>query len=83
MRGYIAGKSDVFYFRGYKEGKEKGLNDTVNKIKAEIQGKYRIVLKNTPKDDWNIKWNECIDEVLEVIDKYKVETDKPKSEEYI
>ena len=42
-----------------------------DKIRAEIQGMYRIVLKNTPKDDWAVKWNECVDEVLKVIDKYR------------
>jgi len=47
----------------------------LDNIRAEIKWKYRIVLKDTPKDDWAVRWNECIDEVLEVIDKYKPESE--------
>lgn len=46
--------------------------DILDKIRAEIKGKYRIVLKGTPKDDWAVRWNDCVDEVLQIIDKYKV-----------
>ena len=44
---------------------------TLDKIRAEIEFKSRIVLKDTPNDDWTVKWNECIKEVLEIIDKYR------------
>jgi hypothetical protein len=37
-----------------------------------------VILKGTPKDDWVVKWNECVDEVLKVIDKYN--TDKEDKE---
>ena len=46
----------------------------LDKIRAEIEFKSRIVLKDTPNDDWTVKWNECIKEVLEIIDKYKAES---------
>jgi hypothetical protein len=45
----------------------------LDKIRAEINGMYRVVLKDTPKDDWAVRWNDCIDEVLQIIDKYKAE----------
>jgi len=44
-----------------------------DKMRAEIHGMYRVVLKDTPKDDWAVRWNDCIDEVLQIIDKYKAE----------
>lgn len=47
--------------------------DVLDKIRDEIEFKSRIVLKDTPNDDWAVKWNECIKEVLEIIDKYKAE----------
>lgn len=47
--------------------------DVLDKIRDEIEFKSRIVLKDTPNDDWTVKWNECIKEVLEIIDKYKAE----------
>ena len=49
------------------------LKCVLDKIRAEIKGKYRVVLKGTPKDDWAVKWNDCIDEVLRIIDKYRKE----------
>ena len=45
----------------------------LDKIKAEIKGKYRVILKGTPKDDWAVRWSDCVDEVLQIIDKYKEE----------
>ena len=45
--------------------------DVLDKIKTEIKRMYRVVLKDTPKEDWSVTWNNCIDEVLEIIDKYK------------
>ena len=42
--------------------------DILDKIRAEIEGRYRII---TPKDDWGVRWNDCIDEVLQIIDRYK------------
>lgn len=71
------------YNKGFADG-QKALaehlklckEELLNKIRNELKGKYRIVLKDTPKDDWSIKWNECIDEVLEVIDKYREREDK-------
>lgn len=47
----------------------------LSEIRAEIEGKYRIVFKDTPEDNWAVKWNDCLDEVLEVIDKYKLESE--------
>lgn len=49
--------------------------DVLDKIRDEIEFKSRIVLKDTPKHDWTVKWNECIKEVLEIIDKYKEESE--------
>ena len=43
----------------------------LDKIRSEINGKYRVILKDTSKDDWAVKWNDCIDEVLQIIDKYR------------
>lgn len=48
----------------------------LDKIRAEITGKYRIVLKDTPKDDWSVKWNECIDEIIELIDNFSEKGEK-------
>ena len=48
----------------------------LDKIREEIKGKYRVVLKDTPKDDWAVRWNDCIDEVLQIIDKHKAERSK-------
>lgn len=50
----------------------------LDKIRDEIKWKYRVVLKDTPKDDWAVRWNDCIDEVLQVIDKYKAESEGGK-----
>ena len=47
----------------------------LDKIRAEIKGMYRVILKGTPKDDWAVRWNDCIDEVLQIIDKYKAESE--------
>lgn len=47
----------------------------IDKIRAEIKGMYRVVLKDAPEDDWAVKWNECVDEVLQIIDKYKAESE--------
>ena len=49
-----------------------------DKIRAEIRGKYRVILKDTPKDDWAVRWNDCLDEVLQIIDKYKAESEGEK-----
>ena len=43
----------------------------LDKIRVEINGKYRITFKDTPKDDWVVRWNDCLDEVLQIIDKYR------------
>ena len=53
--------------------KQEPKTDELNKISAEINGMYRVILKGTPKDDWAVKWNDCVDEVLQIIDKYKTE----------
>ena len=50
--------------------------DVLDKIKGEIEGMYRVILKGTPEDDWAVKWNDCLDEVLQVIDKYKYEKEE-------
>jgi len=47
----------------------------LDKIRAEIKGMYRVILKGTPKDDWAVRWNDCLDDVLEIIDKYKAESE--------
>lgn len=44
---------------------------TLDKIRAEIEFKSRIVFKDTPDNDWAVIWNECIKEVLKIIDKYR------------
>lgn len=43
----------------------------LDKVREEIKGMYRVILKGTPEDDWAVKWNDCLDEVLQIIDKYK------------
>lgn len=45
----------------------------LDKIRNEIEGMYRVILKDTPKDDWAVRWNDCLDEALQVIDKYRTE----------
>ena len=54
------------YTKGYKDGK----NDVLDKIRTDVNGMYRVILKNTPKDDWSVRWNDCLDDVLQIIDKY-------------
>ena len=51
-------------------------NRLLDKIRAEIEGKYRVILKGTPKDYWAVRWNDCLDEVLQIIDKYKAESEE-------
>ena len=57
----------AIFDKGYEQGKQ----DALAQIRAEIEGKYRVILKSTPPDDWARRGNECVDEILEVIDKYK------------
>lgn len=47
----------------------------LDKIRAEIDGEYRVISKGTPKDDWAVIWNDCVDEVLQIIDKYRLESE--------
>jgi hypothetical protein len=47
----------------------------LDKIKAKIKGMYRVILKNTPDDNWAVRWNDCLDEVVQIIDKYKAESE--------
>lgn len=72
----------IIFCYGYRRGHEEGFNIAMHilnngipldKIRNEIEGKYRVVLKSTPKDDWAVRWNDCIDEVLQIIDKYRNE----------
>ena len=49
--------------------------EVLDKIRAEINGMYRVIFKGMPKDDWSVRWNDCLDEVLQIIDKYKVESE--------
>lgn len=48
----------------------------LDKIRTEINGMYRVILRDTPKDDWAVKWNDCLDEVLKIIDKYRSESEE-------
>lgn len=48
----------------------------LDKVRAEIEGMYRVILKGTPKDDWAVRWNDCIDDVLQIINKYKKESEE-------
>ena len=50
--------------------------DVLDNIRAEINGMYRVILKGTSEDDWAVKWNNCLDEVLQIIDKYKTESEE-------
>ena len=50
--------------------------DVLDKIRDEVKGLRIMLLKGTPEDDWGFKWNSCIDEVLEIIDKYKAESEE-------
>ena len=56
-----------------KNSYKQGVSDVLDKIRAEINGMYRVILKDTPKDDWAVRWNDCIDDVLQIIDKYLTE----------
>lgn len=49
--------------------------DVLNKIRAEISGMYRVILEGTPEGDCAAKWNDYLDEVLQVIDKYRAESE--------
>ena len=51
------------------------INEVLDKIRTEIKGKYRVILKGTPKDDWAVRWNDCVNEVLQIIDKYRAESE--------
>ena len=61
----------------------KPLDSVLGKIRAEIMGKYRIILKNTPEDDWAVRWNDCVDEIIEIIDKYRKSTIVNDSQEIV
>lgn len=52
----------------------------LDKVRAEINGMYRVILKGTPKDDWAVRWNDCLDDVLQIIDKYREESEEIKDE---
>lgn len=52
------------YMRGYKDGK----SDVLDKIRAEIDGLTYFWCEVNPKS--------VIDDVLEIIEKYKVESEK-------
>lgn len=67
--------TDDEYDDGYKDG-YKAMQDKINAAIAEIEGKYRVILKGTPKDNWAVRWNDCLDEVLQIIDKYKAESEE-------
>jgi hypothetical protein len=58
-----------------KANKYDKLVKVLDEIRAEINGMYRVILKGTPKDDWAVRWNDCLDEVLQIIDKYKAESE--------
>lgn len=47
----------------------------LDKLREDIKGLYRVILKGTPKDDWAVRWNDCLDEVLEIVDKYRTDED--------
>lgn len=53
----------------------KYITEVFDKMRTELKGMYRVILKSTPKDDWAVKWNDCLDEVLDIIDKYKAEVE--------
>ena len=61
--------------------RECGREKVLDKIRAEIGGMYRVTFKGTPKDDWAVRWNDCLDEVLQIIDKYRTEIEPQESEE--
>lgn len=65
----VSSEFDNGYTKGYTEALEQ--NDVLDEIRAEIKGMYRVILKDTPKDDWAVRWNDCLDDVLQIIDKYK------------
>lgn len=69
---YIQGKYDAV--RELKIGNNSNTMEVLDQIRVEIKGMYRIILKGTPKDDWAVRWNDCIDEVLQIIDKYKADS---------
>ena len=70
IHGDIEGDYEII--KKYEEPKTD-VFDKISKMRAEIRGMYRVILKDTPKDDWAVRWNDCIDEVLQIIDKYKAE----------
>ena len=79
--GYNDAKREIAlsgeYERAYERGKADAQPKTevLDKIRAEIRGKYRVILKGIPKDDWAVKWNQCLDEVLQIMEKYTAESE--------
>ena len=67
--------------KAYRKGQFKAYTEYPNqesvldKIRAEIEFKTRIVLKDTPNYDWAVVWNKCIEEILDIIDKYNAESE--------
>ena len=50
---------------------ESDVIEVLQGIRQEIEEKERrIELKNDPPDAWWVKWNVCLDECLEIIDKH-------------
>lgn len=59
------------YPREYIADKNKKQEPVLDKIRTEIKYKMKIQLKGEESE-----WNECISEVLEIIDKYRKESEE-------
>ena len=46
---------------------EKHYKGVLDKIRAEIEGIYRVILKGTPKDDWAVRWNDVLMAMLSFV----------------
>ena len=73
---FVADNAGLSTFEALEKAYNLGVSEqeaVIDKIRAEINGMYRVILKDTPEDDWAVKWNNCLEEVLQIIDKYKAE----------
>lgn len=66
---------EIDYQQGYDTANDEWL-ERMDKMRAEIRGVCRVILKGTSEDDWAVKWNQCLDEVLQIMEKYTAESEE-------
>jgi len=63
-------KTYKFFELAVKTLEEQKTSKVLHELYQEIKEQYRVVFKHDSPDDWCVKWNECVDVCLNIIDKY-------------